>query len=147
MSLDGAADVGQRSFRLHCLDSEHQALVGHSHEPLRAFVDVADEERGVRVAMDALAVERDVEVHDVAVLQRSIVGDAVADDLVHRGAERLAVAVVVERARVAVALDAGGVADRVELVGGDAGSHGGTGEREDLRGGSAGPAHALDHIR
>ena len=49
-----------------------------------------------------------------------VVGDAVADDLVDRGAQRLREAVVVERARVAAPGDAGLVADRVELVGGDA---------------------------
>ena len=76
-----------------------------------------------------------------------VVGDAVADDLVHRGAQRLGEAVVVERARVAAPVDAGLVADGVELVGGDAGPDGGAGEGQHLGRRPAGDAHALDHVR
>ena len=75
---------------LHRLDAAHQALAGDPHQALRAVVDVADEERGVGVAVHAVEVDRDVEVDDVAVDQRAVVGDAVADDLVDRGAQRLA---------------------------------------------------------
>ena len=63
----------------------------------------------------------DVEVDDVAVLQRPGVGDAVADDLVDRRADALGEAVVVERARVGAALDGEVVDEDVDLVGGDAG--------------------------
>ena len=69
------------------------------------LVDVADEERGVGVAVDTTDVGGDVEVHDVAVLHRPGVGDAVADHLVGRRAQALRVEVVVERARVGAALD------------------------------------------
>ena len=60
------------------------------------------------------------------------VGDAVADDLVDRGAQALGVAVVVERARVGAALDVELVAVRVDLVGGDPGPHELAGEAQDL---------------
>ena len=53
------------------------------------LVDVADEERDRRVAVHAVEVDGDVDVDDVAVDQRPAVGDAVADDLVDRGADRL----------------------------------------------------------
>ena len=62
------------------------------------------------------------------------VGDAVADHLVHRGAHALRVAVVVERRRVAVALDVQLVHVGVDLVGGDARAHPLAGEAEDLGG-------------
>ena len=114
---------------------EHQALARHAHQVPRSVVYVADEERGVRVAVHAFAIQRDVEVHDVTVDQWAIVGDAVADDLVDRRAERLGEAVVVERARVPAALDAGRVADRIELVARDAGTDRGARGGEDLGGG------------
>ena len=113
ISLNGLA-------RSHHRDGPIEALAGDLDEPAALVVDVADEEGGVGVAVDAVEEDRDVEVADVAVDQRPVVGDAVADHLVHRGAERLREAVVVERARVAAAVDAGLVADGVELVGGDA---------------------------
>ena len=47
-------------------------------------VDVADEERRVGVAVDASDPARDVDVADVAVLQRARVGDAVTDLMIDR---------------------------------------------------------------
>ena len=109
-------------------------------------VDVADEERGVGVAVDAVDVGRDVEVEDVAVLQHPGVGDAVADDLVRRRAHALREAVVVERRRVGVALDVQLVDVLVDLVGGDVRAHHLAGEAQDLGGDGAGPAHAGDDL-
>ena len=91
----------------HRGDAELEALAGDLDEAAALLVDLADEERGVGVAVDAVEVDRDVEVDDVAVDERAVVGDPVADDLVDRGAQRLGEAVVVERARVAAPVDAG----------------------------------------
>src|SRR5690606_39364941 len=52
------------------------------------------------VAVHALVVGGDVDVDDVAVGDDGVVGDAVADDLVQRGAQRLGVALVAQRAGV-----------------------------------------------
>ena len=49
--------------------------------------DLADQEGGVGVAVHPFAVEGDITVDDVTVPQRTIVGDAVADDFVDRGAQ------------------------------------------------------------
>jgi len=38
----------------------------------------------------------DVDIHNVAVAQRLVVGDAVADDMIDRGAERVAVAAIAQ---------------------------------------------------
>ena len=75
-----------------------------------------------------------------------VVGDAVADDLVDRRAERLGEGAVVEGAGVAAAADALLVAQGVELVGGDAGRHRRAHGLQDLGRGPAGPAHALDDL-
>ena len=73
------------------LDAEHQALVG---DAAPGFGDSSSTSPTRNVAFVSpctpSTVERDVEVDDVAVGQRAVVGDAVADDLVDRGAQRLA---------------------------------------------------------
>jgi hypothetical protein len=109
-------------------------------------VDVADEEGGVGVAVDAVEVDGHVEVHDVAVTHHPVVGDAVADDLVDRGAQRLREAVVVERAGVAPPLDAQLVHVDVDLVGGHAGLDPLAGQPEDLGGHRTRPPHARQDL-
>ena len=79
-------------------------------------------------------------------IQRPVVGDAVADDLVDRRAERLGEGAVVERARVAAAADALVVAQGVELVGGDARCHRLPHRLQDLGRRPAGRPHALDDL-
>ena len=85
--LDGPADVADRPPGLHGLDAVPGALLGDPHELAALGIDVADEERGVGVAVHPTDEAGDVDVDDVAVLQRTGVGDAVADDLVDRGAQ------------------------------------------------------------
>ena len=63
MSLERAAGLDR-------LDAEPHRFFGDAHELLALRVDVADEERGVGVAVHATVVGGDVEVDDVAVLQR-----------------------------------------------------------------------------
>ena len=124
----------------------HSASLRDLHEAAALVVDVADEEGGVAVAVHAVEIDRDVAVDDVAVEQRAVVGDAVADHLVDRRAQRLREALVVQRARVAAARDARLVADAVELVGGHADLHR-VGELEqDLAPGVAGGAHAIGEL-
>ncbi len=109
-------------------------------------IDVADEERGVGVAVYPADEGGDVEVDDVAVLQRSRVGDAVADDLVDAGAHALREVVVVERARVGVAFDAQVVDVHVDRIGRDPGGDHLAGQAQHLGGDDAGVAHAFDDV-
>ena len=98
--LDGPAEVGDRSPRPHGVDAPPQALVGDLDEASGLRRGLADEVGGVRIAVDTLAVDGDVEVDDVAGCQLAAVGDAVADDLVDAGAERLGEAAVAEGRRI-----------------------------------------------
>lgn len=50
--------------------------------------------------MEPVVVERDINIDDVAVLERAPVGNAVADDLVDGGADGLREVVVVQRGGV-----------------------------------------------
>ena len=51
----------------------------------------------VQVAVEATVVQRNVDVQDIAILEDSLVGDAVANDFVDRCAYRLGEVAVVER--------------------------------------------------
>jgi hypothetical protein len=66
----------------------------------------------------------DIDVHNVAVLERAVVGDAVADDAVHRSTNRLRETVVVQVTGVGAATDVSLVGDGVDLIGGDTWSNG-----------------------
>ena len=76
----------------------------------------------------------------------AVVGDAVADDLVDRGAQRLGKALVAQRRRVGAVVEQELVADPVDLVGGDAGGDDRGGRRHGLGGDPAGHPHPLDGL-
>jgi hypothetical protein len=123
-----------------------EALERDVHETSCVGIDLSDAEGLGVVAVHAAEEDRDVEVHDVAVAQRTVVGDAVAHDLVDRRAERLRVALVVQWARVAAVCDARLVADPVELVGGDARLHVPRQLEQHLARCNAGRAHAIGEL-
>ena len=93
---------------------------------------LSDRVRGIQVAVEALMVQGDVEVDNVAILERPLVGDTVADDLIDRGADALGVSMVSKWAWVAVALDGLLKDDLVNLVGGDARADMGRRDLQDL---------------
>ena len=110
---------------------------------LRLDRHVADQIHAAGVAVPAVEDRGHVDVDDVAVLQRLVARDAVADDMVDRDAAALGVAAIAERRRDRRrASSIMSVDDVVELAGGDAG-HDVRHERvEDLGGEAAGVAHA-----
>ena len=93
--------------------------------------------------MDAVQVDGDVNVHDVAVGQRPTIGDPMADHLVDRGTDRLGVAAVVQRAGVATAGHRGCVHDLVQMIGSHAGYHVGPHLEQNPSRCLAGPTHPL----
>ncbi len=106
---------------LHRGDAAHQRFIGDLDEPLGAARNLADEIHAARIAVPAVDDQGHVDVDDVAVAQRLAIGNAVADDVVDRGADRLAVAAIVERRRIG-AMRQGEVEDQlVEQFGGHAG--------------------------
>ncbi|MNT32463.1 hypothetical protein D3C72_1683460 [compost metagenome] len=102
-------------------------------------------EHAAGVAVVAVLDDGDVDVQGVAILERLVVRDAVADHVVDRGADRLRVALVVERGRDGLLhVDDVVVADLVQLIGGDArldmfGNH-----FQHIGGQFAGDTHASD---
>src|SRR6478609_633808 len=124
VALDDAADDVDLAARAGGSDAAHHRLVRAFDEQAGLLVDVADEVGRVGVAVDAVDVGRDVDVDDVAVLERPRVGDAVADDLVDARAHGLREALVAEGRGVGAVVEHVLVGDRVELVGRDTGSDG-----------------------
>ena len=145
MGLDRGADGADTRTRPHRLDALHHRLEGDVDEAARFQRNLlAEEEHAAGIAMPAVEDHRHVDVEDVAVHQAPVAGDAVADDVVQRGADGAREAAVVERRRDCVVIDDEAVAEPVELVGGDARLDVRRDEVE--RGGGEGPglAHARE---
>ena len=144
--LDRPADHVDLAARGDRADAAGERLAGALDEQRRLLARLPDEEGVVEVAVVPVEVGGDVDVHEVAVVEHGVVGDAVADHLVHRRARRLGIAAVAERRRVGAVRDDVVVGDAVELVGRDAGADG-RGRRLDRAGGDApGRADPLDLV-
>ena len=144
VGLDDASEHVDVAAGTHGLDRPSQRLLGALHEQPGLLVDVAGQERRVGVAVHPVDVRRDVDVHEVAVLDDPAVGDAVADHLVDAGAQRLGEAAIAQRGGVRALVDEELVADPVQLVGGDARRHVAAHQLQRLRGDAAGVPHPLD---
>src|SRR5690606_41451135 len=115
---------------------------------LRSDARLSDVGHAAGVAVPAVEDHGDVDVEDVARGQHlPLVGDAVADDVVDRGANALGEAAIAERRRYRAMADDEVVAQPVELAGGGAGAHMWADEIERGRGQMPGPAHAFQLAR
>ncbi len=104
------ADVAGGGARLHRGDAAHHRLIGDLDQPFGLAGDRADHVHAAGIAVPAIDDEGDVDIDDVAFLQRAIAGHAVADHVIDRGAGRIAVAAVHQRRRIG-AMAEGEVAD------------------------------------
>jgi len=103
---------------------------------------LADVVHPAGVAVIAVADHRHVDVDDVTGLEALFVGDAVADHVIHRGADGLGESPVVEvRRHRALHRDDVVVADAIELLGGHTGNHVLGNHVEHVGGQPAGGAH------
>ena len=121
IALDRVADVAQPRAGPHLGDAAHRGIVGDVDEPARLHARLADIEHAARVPVPAVEDHGHVDVHDVALLQPLVAGDAVADDVIDRGADGFWVAAIAERRRHRTVTHDVVVAERVEGVGGDTG--------------------------
>src|SRR5690606_9081379 len=90
--LDGEGDVAEGVPRLDLAQTQVQRVIGDVDQPLGAGVDLADRVHPAAIAVPTVDDDRMVDVDDVAFLQNLVAGNAVADDVVDRGADRLGVA-------------------------------------------------------
>src|SRR5690606_29055751 len=99
VALDRVPDVAEPGARPDRADAAPHALEGHAREPFADDRRLPDEEHAAGVAVKAVFDDRDVDVQDVAAFQHAIARNAVTDDVVDRGADRLREAAIVERRR------------------------------------------------
>ena len=121
--LDGMADIADAPAGADRGDAAHQALVGDLDQPLGGALQLADRVHAAGIAMPAIDDEGHVDVDDVALAQRLLVGNAVADDVVDGGAARLAVAAIVEGGGHRAVIEPEGEDEIVDRLGGHARPH------------------------
>lgn len=119
--FDDAADDVDFAAGAYGLHGAVEGFFGAFNEQAGFFVDVADEQGLVGVAVHIVQVGGDVQVEDVAVFEDGGVGDAVADDLVEGGADGLGEAPVVDGGGVGPVVADVFVDEYVNVVGGGAG--------------------------
>jgi hypothetical protein len=123
IGLDRGADVAGGGARADHGNAAHHRLVGHLDEPLGAARDGADRVHAARVPVPAVEDQGHVDVDDVALAQRLLIRDAVADHVIDRGAGRLAVAAVHQRGGNRVVRHREVEHQAVDLLGRHAGAH------------------------
>mmetsp|Transcript_6794 Transcript_6794/g.19608 ORF Transcript_6794/g.19608 Transcript_6794/m.19608 type:complete len:251 (-) Transcript_6794:257-1009(-) len=125
MFADDGAHLAVPHPRLDCRQGLHHALIGRGNKFPGPLIGIPHQVRLVQVAMVALVVCRYVHVYDISFLERALVGDAVANDLVDGGAHGLGEVPVVQRRRVSARCHCRLVHHTVNLVGGHTGAHSG----------------------
>ena len=95
--LDCRADVTQAPARAHLHDAEPHAFVGDLDQAACLDARLADAKHAAGVAVEALLYDRHVDVQDIPALQHAVTGNAVADLMVYRSADRLGVGLVAGR--------------------------------------------------
>src|SRR5690606_24213499 len=119
--LNGVADVAEGGAGLDDGQARGKRVIGDLDQLAGAGVDLADRVHAAGVAVPTVDDDRVVDVDDVAFLENLVARNAVADDVVDRGADGLFVALVAEAGGQAAVVE-GELADAVvNLAGGDAG--------------------------
>src|SRR5690606_32532654 len=82
MLLYGVADITQRIAGLYLLDTQPHAFVGGFGQAAAQDGGFPDIEHAAGVTEPAVLDDGDIDIHDVAVLQDLVSGDAVADHMI-----------------------------------------------------------------
>ena len=81
--FDGATNGVHRLTGAHCVDAGEQRTAGVLHQMARVLVDVSNHERHRRVPVYPFAVDGDIHVHYVSILQTPRIGYAMTYNFVH----------------------------------------------------------------
>mmetsp|Transcript_2424 Transcript_2424/g.5130 ORF Transcript_2424/g.5130 Transcript_2424/m.5130 type:complete len:296 (+) Transcript_2424:452-1339(+) len=108
------------SARLNKLTSFDPAVVCGLQEFLALFINVANDKHFTAITMIAIQIHRDIDIHNIPVLQYSIIWNSVTYDLVHTRTATLGKAVVVERRWVGTRRQNGIVNNRIDFIRRDA---------------------------
>ena len=99
IGLNGMTDVAKGIAGTHRLDALHQRIMGHLDQTLGLARQVSGHIHPAGVTEPAIDDHGDVDVQDIAVFQHLRPWNAVADDMVHRNARGVLVALVPDRRR------------------------------------------------
>ena len=121
-AIDRAADVDDSAERFDRADADPHGIERGLHEAFGLRTDLADQECFRRIAVPTADDGCQVDIHDVAVSQNVVVGDAVTDDFVDAGANGVGVAVVAQTGRSVAVLDRVVVGQLVNRSSRDAGA-------------------------
>src|SRR5262245_45841364 len=91
-ALDGVTDGAQAYAGAHGADPAPHRLAGDVDQALRVRCDPSHREHARAVAVKSVLYYRHVDIDDIALLQSAVARNAVADDVIDRGADRLGVA-------------------------------------------------------
>ena len=145
--LDRMPDVARGGARAYRFDAEHHRVIGDLAQARCLAANVADEIHAARVAMPSVDDHGDVNVEDVAVLDRLVAGNPVTHDMIHRRANRLREPAVVQRSGDRPVRRDELEAQAVEVVGGDPRLHERCDVVERLGDQAAGLPHAGEPFR
>ena len=120
VAFDHAANDVDFAPWLDRLDCASQRLLGALGEQPAGVVDFAAEEGCAVIPVYATDKGRDVDLDDVTVHERTGIGDAVADDLIDRGAARLGKSAIAKRRRIRAMLDQELMHHLIKIIGRDA---------------------------
>ena len=137
-------DAGEPPARSALFHTHRQSRPGHLHQGPPRRVNFPHQEGVATVSMEAAQEDGDVYIDDVSAEERPVVRDAVADHIVHGGADRLGEASVVERGGVGASLEGHPGDKLVNLIRGDAGGGEPAGLTEDPPGQPASRPQSLN---
>src|SRR5690606_10189153 len=146
--LDDVADIAETRARFDHGNRFIQTFLRDQAQALGVAERLADMEHRAGIAVPAILDDGDVDIDDVAVLEGFLVRrNAVADNFVDRGANRLGEAVVIQRRRNHLLhVDHVVVADAIEFAGGDPGYNVGFYHLQHFGGETAGHAQFVDFL-
>ena len=147
VALDRVRNIAHPVAWLRLLDAQHQALIGDLDQLARLDRGLADQIHAAGVAVPAVDDHGHVDIDDIALGQLLVAGDAVAHDMVDRGAAAVGEAAIAQRRRDRASGKGLLAHEIVQLAGGHAGHHQRDQRVEDIGGQPAGPAHALEPFR
>ena len=117
--LDGMADIAQVDTRLDQVNANAQAFMADAGQAFGSDLWFADEKHFTGVTVKAVLDDGDIDIDAITLFQQFVTGDAVADYMVDRGADRFGKATVIEGCRDGLLLvDNILVTDTVKFLGG-----------------------------
>ena len=140
------ADVSDSSVRLNGRNATLQAFPSCLEEESRGFVDFAYGYCLGAITVQTVQEESDVNVYNVAIPERSVVWNSVADDFVDGCAHTLGKSVIIEWTGISTLGNACFVNYGIDLVGCDARTHGFDSCLKDTAGCPTGFPHLLQFV-